>query len=63
MVLLRKLKPFYPSTSQDYNNCSASPFYFIQKIVSPIPIYKRGQKLHSISDITKERQYSYYHCI
>ena len=31
-------------------------FNFIQKIVSPIPILKRGQKLHSISEITKERQ-------
>ena len=41
MVFLRKLKLIYPSTFQDYNNCSASHlFSFIQKIVRPIPLKK-----------------------
>ena len=36
---------------------------FIPKIVSPIPILKSGQKLQSISEITKERQLCYYNSI
>ena len=31
-------------------------FNFIQKTDSPTPIHKRGQRLHSIWEITKERQ-------
>ena len=31
-------------------------FNFIQKIDSPTPIHKRAQRLHSIWEITKERQ-------
>ena len=51
MAFLGKLKPIYPSASQDYNNCSASPlFNFIQKIVSPIPIKKRAEAAFYIRD-------------
>ena len=39
MVFLRKLNLIYPSTSQDYNNCSAPTFLILfKKLLFPIPI-------------------------
>ena len=44
MVFLRKLKLIYPSSPQQYNNCSAPTFLILFKnIVSPTYIWKRGQ--------------------
>ena len=45
MVLLRKAKPIYPSTSQDYNNCSAPPPFLIlfKKLLAPFPFKKDGR--------------------
>ena len=41
MVFLRKLKPIYPITSEDYNNCSAPPFKFYSKTGWPHPHFKK----------------------
>ena len=44
MVFLRKLKPIYPSTSQDYNNCSAPTFLILfKKLLAPPPFKKEGR--------------------
>ena len=38
MVFLRKLKLIYPSTSQDYSNCSAPTFLILfKKLLAPSP--------------------------
>ena len=39
-----KLKPIYPSTSQDYNNCSAPTFLILfKKLLAPPPFKKEGR--------------------
>ena len=44
MVFLRKLKPIYHSTSQDYNNCSAPTFLILfKKLLAPSPFKKEGR--------------------
>ena len=44
MMFLRKLKPIYPSTSQDYNNCSVPAFLFLfKKLLVPSPFKKEGR--------------------
>ena len=44
MVFLRKLKPIYPSTSQDYSNCSAPTFLILfKKLLAPSPFKKEGR--------------------
>ena len=44
MVFLRKLKPIYPSTSQDYNNCSApTSLILFKKFLAPSPFKKEGR--------------------
>ena len=44
MVLLRKLKPIYPSTSQNYSNCSAPTFLILfKKLLAPSPFKKGGR--------------------
>ena len=43
MMFLRKLKPIYPSTSQDYN-CSAPTFLSLfKKSLAPSPYKKEGR--------------------
>ena len=44
MVFLRKLKLIYPSTSQDYTNCSAPTFLILlKKFLDPSPFKKEGR--------------------
>ena len=44
MVLLRKLKLIYLSTSQDYNNFSAPNFLILfKKLLAPSPLKKEGR--------------------
>ena len=44
MVFLRKLKAIYPSTSQDYNDCSVPTFLILfQELLSPSPFKKEGR--------------------
>ena len=44
MVFLRKLKPIYPSTSQDYSNCSAPTFLILfKKLLAPPPFKKEDR--------------------
>ena len=44
MVFMRKLKPIYASTSQDYNNCSAPTFLILfKKLLRPSPFKKEGR--------------------
>ena len=44
MVFLRKLKPIYPSISQDYNNCPAPTFLILfKKLLAPSPFKKVGR--------------------
>ena len=44
MVFLRKLKPIYPSTSQDYSNCSAPTFLILfKKLLAPFPFKNKGR--------------------
>ena len=65
IVFLRKLKLIYCSTPQHYNTCSATTsLIFFKKFLDPHPhLKKRAQTMHSIWEITKERQKSYYHSI
>ena len=41
MVFLRKLKPIYPSTSQDYSNCLAPTFLILFKKLLAYPHFKK----------------------
>ena len=44
MVFLIKLKPICPSTSQDYNSCSAPTFLILfKKLLAPSPFKKVGR--------------------
>ena len=44
MVLMRKLKLIYPSTSQHYKNCSAPTFLILfKKILDPPSFKKEGR--------------------
>ena len=55
MVFLRKLKPIYPSTSQDYNNCSAPTFLILfKKFLAPPPFKKEGKTAFYIRDYKGE---------
>ena len=49
MVFLRKLKLIYPSTPQQYNNCSAPTFLILFKKFLDLPLLKkRLENMHSI---------------
>ena len=55
MVFLRKLKPIYPSISQDYNNCPAPTFLILfKKLLAPSPLKKWAETAFYVRDYKGE---------